>query len=90
MASQSHVPSQQQQSTEQISVPIVHDGSSIMKISSQNMQVVASEMNSRKRGQSSSQFASSQKAKKKTALESVFLSSSSCFQVRLIAFCDSE
>lgn len=65
MASQSHVPLQQQQSTEQISVPIVHDGSSIMKVSSQNVQVVASEMNSRKRGQSSSQFASSQKAKKK-------------------------
>ena len=35
-----------------------------MKISSPDRQVVASEMNSRKRSQSSSQLASSQKAKK--------------------------
>ena len=65
MASQSHIPSQQQQSIGQFSVPVAHDGSSIMKISSPDMQVVASEMNSHKRGQSSSQLASSKIAKKK-------------------------
>ena len=50
MPSQSQVPTQQQQSVEPISIPVAPDGSSVTRISSQDLKVVASEMNSRKHG----------------------------------------